>query len=150
MLVITTDNAEQTKELGRQIGNALVGGEVIAMVGDLGAGKTTITKSIALSLGIEEHVTSPTFTIVNEYQGRVKLYHFDVYRIGDIEEMYDLGFDEYIDSGGVSIIEWANLIEEILPDDAINIEIISLGDDKRQITITGKGEKTQNIIKELS
>lgn len=150
MLKIKTDNAKQTEELGRCIGESLTGGEIIAMTGDLGAGKTTITKSIAKGLDIDEYITSPTFTIVNEYEGRLKLFHFDVYRIGDIEEMYDMGYEEYFYSGGVCIIEWANLIEEILPEDTIRIEISTQDENKRQFIITGKGEKFNHIVKELS
>ena len=150
MLKIKTNNAKETQQLGRLIGESLVGGEIIAMTGDLGAGKTTMTKSIAKGLNIDEHITSPTFTIVNEYDGRLKLFHFDVYRIGDIEEMYDIGYEEYFYSGGVCIIEWANLIEEILPEDTINIEISTLDENKREFTITGKGDKFNHIVKELS
>lgn len=150
MLKIKTDNAKQTEELGIRIGESLTGGEIIAMTGDLGSGKTTITKSIAKGLDIDEYITSPTFTIVNEYEGRLKLFHFDVYRIGDIEEMYDMGYEEYFYSGGVCIIEWANLIEEILPEDTIRIEISTQDENKRQFIITGKGEKFNHIVKELS
>lgn len=150
MLKIKTNNAKETEQLGRLIGESLIGGEIIAMTGDLGAGKTTMTKSIAKGLNIDEHITSPTFTIVNEYDGRLKLFHFDVYRIGDIEEMYDIGYEEYFYSGGVCIIEWANLIEEILPKNTINIEIYSLDENKREIMITGKGDKFNHIVKELS
>ena len=150
VLRFEANSAEETEELGLRIGKLLVGGEVIAMIGDLGAGKTTMTKSLAKGLLIDEHITSPTFTIVNEYEGRLKLFHFDVYRIGDIEEMYDLGFEEYIYSGGVCIIEWSNLIEEILPKDRINIEILYLDDDKREIIISGSGEKFDNLIEGLS
>lgn len=149
MLEFKINNAKETEDLGILLGKKLKGGEVIAMSGDLGAGKTTMTKSIAKGLEINDHITSPTFTIVNEYEGRVKLYHFDVYRIGDIEEMYDLGFEEYIYSNAVSIIEWANLIEEILPKDKINIDIISLDEEKRKVTISGEGEKFESLVKEL-
>ena len=150
LLEFKTNNAKETEELGLRIGQALRGGEILAMTGDLGAGKTTMTKSLASGLDIDEHITSPTFTIVNEYEGRLKLFHFDVYRIADVEEMYDLGFEEYIYSGGVCIIEWSNLIEEILPDDTINIQILYIDDNKRQINITGKGSKFENLKKELS
>ncbi len=150
MLKIKTNSAEETEKLGRLIGESLIGGEIIAMTGDLGAGKTTMTKSLAKGLDIDEHITSPTFTIVNEYDGRLKLFHFDVYRIEDIEEMYDLGYEEYFYSGGVCIIEWANLIKEILPEDIINIEISTLDEGKREIVISGKGEKFDHLVKELS
>lgn len=150
MLRFETNNARETEQLGMAIGRALKGGEVIAMTGDLGAGKTTLTKALAKSLGIDEHVTSPTFTIVNEYEGRLKLFHFDVYRIGDIEEMYDLGFEEYIYGDGVSIIEWSNLIKEILPEDTINIEILASRENTRIINLSGKGKKFDNLVKELS
>lgn len=150
LLQFKTNNATETEELGRKLGEALKGGEVIAMTGDLGAGKTTMTKALAKGLGIDDHVTSPTFTILNEYEGRLKLFHFDVYRIDDIEEMYDLGFEEYIYGDGVSIIEWSNLIKEILPDDTINIEILATDDEKRNIKISGRGKKFDNLSKELS
>lgn len=150
MLKVKTNSAKETEKLGRLIGESLVGGEIIAMTGDLGAGKTTMTKSLAKGLDIDEHITSPTFTIVNEYDGRLKLFHFDVYRIDYIEEMYDLGYEEYFYSGGVCIIEWANLIEEILPKDIINIEISALDEYTREIVISGKGEKFDHIVKELS
>ena len=150
LLEFVTTNAKETERLGMKIAKGLKGGEVLAMTGDLGAGKTTMTKALARGLGIEEHVTSPTFTIVNEYKGRLKLFHFDVYRIGDIEEMYDLGFEEYIYGDGVSIIEWSNLIKEILPEDTINIEILASDVDERTIRISGRGKKFENLSKELS
>lgn len=150
LLQFKTNNATETEDLGRRIADGLRGGEVIAMTGDLGAGKTTLTKALAKQLGVKDYVTSPTFTIVNEYEGRLKLFHFDVYRIADIEEMYDLGFEEYIYGDGVSIIEWSNLIKEILPEDTINIEILASGIDERSITISGRGKKFENLSKELS
>ncbi|SDZ18164.1 tRNA threonylcarbamoyladenosine biosynthesis protein TsaE [Proteiniborus ethanoligenes] len=150
LLKMNIDSIKETENLGLMIGKLLKGGEVICMTGDLGAGKTTLTQSIAKGLDIEDYVTSPTFTIINEYKGRCDLYHFDVYRIGDIEEMYDLGYEEYFYSDGVAIIEWADIIEEILPDERLNITI-SKKDymDSREITIEGKGDKYSNIIKEL-
>lgn len=144
-----TNSDLETRELGLSIGSALKGGEVIAMTGDLGAGKTTMTKSIAQGLEIDDYITSPTFTIVNEYEGRLKLYHFDVYRISDIEEMYDIGYEEYLYSDAVSIIEWSNLIEEILPKDKINIDIEYIDENARKITITGTGDKFEHLAKEM-
>ena len=110
MKSIYLENEKATSSLGEKIGNILFPGAILCLNGDLGAGKTALTKSIALGLGIREDITSPTFTIVNEYEdGRLKLNHFDVYRIGSSDEMYDIGFEEYIASEGVCIIEWSQI-----------------------------------------
>ena len=110
-------NEEETRAFGLELGASLRKGDIVALIGDLGTGKTALTKYIAEGLGIRETITSPTFTIVQEYrQGRLPLYHFDVYRIGDPEEMYELGYEEYFYGDGVCIIEWADLIEELLPE----------------------------------
>lgn len=116
---IIIKNENDTKEFGLKLANQLKPGDVVALVGDLGTGKTTLSKYIAQGLGIDEVITSPTFTIVQEYhQGKMPLYHFDVYRIGDIEEMYEMGYEEYFFGEGVSLVEWADMIEEIIPEDA--------------------------------
>lgn len=142
-------NVEETTELGFSIGKLLNSGDIVCLTGDLGTGKTHITKGIAKGLGIDDHITSPTFTIVNEYDsGRLKLYHFDVYRVSDPDEIYAIGFDDYIFSNGVSIIEWANYIEEILPSDYLHILIekdLSNGEDYRKITINPYGERYDYI-----
>ena len=110
-------NEEETRAFGLELGASLRKGDIVALIGDLGTGKTALTKYIAEGLGIRETITSPTFTIVQEYrQGRLPLYHFDVYRIGDPEEMYELGYEEYFYGDGVCVIEWADLIEELLPE----------------------------------
>ena len=115
---------QEVVEYGIRLGRKAHPGQVIALTGDLGAGKTTLTKAIARGLGISETVTSPTFTIVKEYRsGRLPLFHFDVYRIGDVEEMYELGYEEYFFGDGVCVIEWADLIEELIPEDALRISI---------------------------
>lgn len=117
-------NEKETKEFGLLLADKLVSGSVVALIGDLGTGKTALTKYIAEGLGIKEVITSPTFTIVQEYHdGRLPLYHFDVYRINDVEEMYEIGYEEYFFGNGVCIVEWADLITEIIPEDAIVINI---------------------------
>ncbi len=124
MRTITLKNERETKQFGLDLGKSLAQGDVVALIGDLGTGKTALTKYIAQGLGIRELITSPTFTIVQEYySGRLPLYHFDVYRIGDPEEMFELGYEEYFYSKGICVIEWANLVEELLPEHTKTIEI---------------------------
>ena len=122
--VVYIKNEQETRSFGKKLAAELAPGIVIALTGDLGTGKTALTKSIAEGLGITEVITSPTFNIVKEYySGRIPMYHFDVYRIGDIDEMYELGYEEYFYGNGVCIVEWADLIEDISPEDAIRIDI---------------------------
>ena len=136
---IETFSAEETYKIGEQMGREAKAGDVLCLLGDLGVGKTVFTQGFAAGLGITEPVSSPTFTIVQTYdEGRMPFYHFDVYRIGDVEEMDEVGFDEYVSGEGVSLIEWANLIEEILPENRVNITIekdLEQGFDFRRITI---------------
>ena len=121
---IKTHSEKETFELGKRIANAVNPGTVILFYGDLGAGKTVMTKGIAAGLGITEMITSPTFTIMQEYEGgRMPLYHLDVYRIEDPDEMEEVGLNEYIYGNGLTVIEWAEQIEDILPEDAIKITI---------------------------
>lgn len=130
---------EDTKKLGLELGQNAKPGEVYTLVGDLGVGKTVLTQGIAKGLGIEEAICSPTFTIVQVYEdGRMPFYHFDVYRIGDIEEMDEIGYEDYFYGEGLTMIEWANLIEEILPSHRKDITIekdLEKGFDYRKITI---------------
>ena len=141
---IETRSAEETYALGKKIGSQAKAGEVYTLVGDLGVGKTVFTQGLADGLGITEPISSPTFTIVQVYEeGRLPFYHFDVYRIGDIEEMDEIGFEDYVYGEGVSLIEWANLIEEILPERRTEITIekdLEQGFDFRRITIEERGE----------
>ncbi len=131
--------SEDTFELGKRIGEEATEGSVYTLVGDLGVGKTVFTQGLAAGLGITEAVNSPTFTIVQVYdEGRLPFYHFDVYRIGDSEEMYEVGYEEYVYGDGVSLIEWANLIEDILPTHYTSVLIekdLDRGFDYRRITI---------------
>lgn len=146
MKSIYLENEKFTYRLGRHIGENLFPGAVVCLNGDLGAGKTSMTKSIAEAMGIDEDITSPTFTIVNEYnEGDIPLYHFDVYRIGSSDEMYEIGFDEYISSQGVSIIEWSNIIEDILPLERLDIEI-KYEDVGRRVYFNPRGERYEKIV----
>lgn len=143
-MMIETFCAEETYQIGKKMGEAAKPGDVICLEGDLGVGKTVFTQGFAAGLGITEPVSSPTFTIVQTYdEGKMPFYHFDVYRIGDVEEMDEIGFDEYIFGEGVCLIEWANLIEEILPENysTVRIEkVLEKGFDYRVITVEAGGE----------
>ncbi len=129
-----------TLELGRRLGQQVQPGDIYLLHGDLGVGKTVFTKGFAQGLGIEEVVTSPTFTLIQEYEtGRIPFYHFDVYRIADVEEMYDLGYEGYFYGGGVCLIEWASRIQELLPEGCRSIQIekdLERGFDYRKIKIS--------------
>lgn len=146
------DNVEKTFNVGYQLGQFANAGDVFCLIGDLGTGKTHITKGIAKGLAIDEHITSPTFTIVNEYSGRLNLYHFDVYRVNDPDEIAAIGFDEYIFSDAVSVIEWSNYIEELLPEDKVIIyidKLPELGENFRKIKIEWTSDRFK-YIKELN
>ncbi len=147
---IRLNGLEETKEFGIKLGQILEGGDIVCLNGDLGAGKTTLTKSIGLGLGVSDYITSPTFTLINEYRGRLPVYHFDVYRLENVDELYDLGFDEYFYGKGISIIEWAEKIEKLLPKERIVLNIEKGIDiDERRINITGYGNRYIEILKEL-
>ena len=147
-MIIETNSAVETFELGKKIGQQAKPGQVYTLIGDLGVGKTAFTKGVAKGLGIEEMISSPTFTIVHVYEeGRLPFYHFDVYRIAEVEEMDEIGFEDYIYSQGVSMIEWANVIEEILPSFYQQITIEKnpeKGFDYRKITIERMGREDEN------
>lgn len=140
--IYETNSWEETHALGKKLGEKALPGEVYTLVGDLGVGKTVLTQGIADGLGIQEPICSPTFTIVQVYEeGRMPFYHFDVYRISDIEEMDEIGYEDYFYGQGLTMIEWANLIEEILPQKRREITIekdLEKGFDYRKITIVDK------------
>ena len=134
-----SNSVAETEELGAQLAARLRPGDVVAYTGDLGAGKTAFTRGIARGLGIPERVTSPTFTIVNEYEGgRLPLFHFDMYRLGSSEELFDIGWEEYLARGGVCAVEWSENIADALEEGTIRVDIRrGAHDDQRIITITG-------------
>ena len=140
-MIYETNSEKETFELGKNLGEQAKAGQIFCLNGDLGVGKTVFTQGFAKGLGIEENVNSPTFTIIQVYEeGRIPLYHFDVYRIGDPEEMYEIGYEEYFFGEGVCLIEWSKLTEELIPEEAINIEIdknLEKGLDYRKITVEG-------------
>ena len=148
-MIIETNSEKETFELGKKIGENAKAGQIYTLTGDLGVGKTVFTQGLAAGLGITEPVNSPTFTIVQMYEdGRLPFYHFDVYRIGDVEEMDEIGYEDYIYGDGVSLIEWANLIEEILPEHYTEIKIekdLEKGFDYRKITISDPEEKKAQL-----
>mgnify|MGYP005607348039 FL=1 len=146
-IIFKTHSPEETARIAYQIGEAVTQGTVITLEGDLGAGKTTFTKGLAKGLGIERNVNSPTFTIIKEYKGRLPLYHMDVYRVEDAFE--DLGFDEYFEGQGVTVVEWAHLIEDQLPSELLSIQILYVGENERKIVLIPKGEQYVQLCKEI-
>lgn len=138
---------DETSLFARKLAEKLSGGDVLALEGDLGAGKTAFTKGLAKGLGVTRTVNSPTFTIIKEYAGRLPLYHMDVYRVSESEE--DLGFDEYFEGDGVTVVEWAHLIKEQLPDELLSIYIYRLGDTSRRLVLEANGERYVTLCKEI-
>ncbi|EFR33400.1 MAG: tRNA (adenosine(37)-N6)-threonylcarbamoyltransferase complex ATPase subunit type 1 TsaE [Peptoniphilus harei] len=146
--MISLNNLKETEKFGIFLGENLKPGDVVCLNGDLGAGKTTLTKSIAKGLGIDDYVTSPTFTIVNEYYGKTDLYHIDTYRLDDKIDVDYLGFDEYFYSDGVTIVEWAEKIRDALPEEYMEINIKS-HDDKRDLEINYLGNRFDKLKEKL-
>lgn len=131
-----SSSVEETKKIAESFASGLKGGECIALYGDLGAGKTAFSAGIAAGLGIKQKITSPTFTILNQYDGRIRFYHFDLYRISDPEELYEIGWEDALASSGVCAVEWCENAGDLLPADAIRVKIDYIASDKRRITIS--------------
>jgi tRNA threonylcarbamoyladenosine biosynthesis protein TsaE len=142
-----SNSSDQTKDFAKGLATTLKPGDVIALEGDLGAGKTTFTKGLAEGLGIKKNVNSPTFTIIKEYRGNLPLYHMDVYRLEDSYE--DLGFDEYFDGEGVTVVEWAHLIKDQLPAERLTIYLTHGEDGARKITLSPTGNRYEELCKEI-
>ncbi|WP_026105211.1 tRNA (adenosine(37)-N6)-threonylcarbamoyltransferase complex ATPase subunit type 1 TsaE [Halalkalibacterium ligniniphilum] len=142
-----SQSPEETIAFAEKLAAWVVPGDVITLEGDLGAGKTSFTKGLAKGLGVKRVVKSPTFTIIKEYQGRLPLYHMDVYRLADSEE--DLGFEEYFEGQGITVVEWASLIEPLLPEERLAIEIRHAGENSRTIRLLPHGERFIERCKEF-
>ena len=132
-------STQETEQFGEEVAKSLRGGDVLAFTGSLGMGKTAFTRGLARGLGCRGRVTSPTFTIVNEYDGKTPLFHFDMYRLGSSDELFDIGWDDYLARGGVCAVEWSERVSDALPDDTIYIDIARGEEDEntRTITVTG-------------
>lgn len=148
-LTVHTTSAEETTTLGEKLGKQLAPGDVIALFGDLGAGKTTLTRGIAVGLGLATDIHSPTFTLIHEHPGTVPLYHVDLYRLSSEEEVETLGLEEYIYSDGVTIIEWADRMKSMLPKDRLDITLRMQGDTDRELTFESESERMKQIIEDL-
>ena len=148
---LITNNKEETISLGKKISNYLIKGDVLLLKGDLGAGKTTFVKGVGLGLGIKDEINSPTFNILKCYlNNNIPLYHIDAYRLEGINsENLNIGLEEVIDGGGVSLIEWSKFIEDFIPDNSLNINILDLKDSKREFIIESNNLKFNNLFKEL-
>ena len=151
MFSVITTNQEQTWKIGELLGSRLDAGDTVCLYGDLGAGKTSFSYGIALGLEVEEqYITSPTFTFVNEYQGRVPFYHIDLYRLTDPEELHNIGFEEYLDSDGVTVIEWAERVEDELPAECLSVYLSYVNEHSREIGFLAEGERYQKLLDDLS
>ena len=137
MSVTITKSEWETEELGRRFAEKLPGGAVVAMYGDLGAGKTAFVRGMARGMGLDCRVSSPTFTIVNEYLGRRELIHFDMYRLGSAEELFEIGWEDYLSRGAVCAVEWSENVQDAFFGDEITVSIERLGDQERKLTIEG-------------
>jgi tRNA threonylcarbamoyladenosine biosynthesis protein TsaE len=150
-LTITTESDQETIRVGQAIGALLLEGDVVGLVGEMGSGKTWLTKGIALGLGVypKTIVTSPSFTLVNEYPARAALFHMDVYRLGSLDEVLSAGIEETIHGGGVAVLEWADRWPEILPEHTLTVKLLILDDHRRRIIFSGRHARPLHILEEL-
>lgn len=145
-----TNSPEETIHLGGKIGKLLKQGDVVALIGNLGAGKTVIANGLCRGIGVkEDYITSPTYTIINQYDGRIPVYHIDLYRLNDSKELYNLGWDEYIYGNGTCIIEWADKAGEMLPEEYLMVNIKATGTNKRQIILQAKSSSYKNLLERV-
>lgn len=146
---IVSTAPEKTFSFGRQLGQLLKEGSILCLIGDLGAGKTLLVQGIAQGLGLNEEITSPTFTVMNVYEGTIPVYHFDLYRLESPEQLLDIGFDEYTNAGGIAIIEWPDKFPDYMPDGYLRLELIKTGDNDRLIKVSSQGAHHHLLYEEL-
>ena len=139
-------SADQTRRMGARMGQLLDGGEVLCLVGDLGTGKTCMVQGIGRGLGVQDQITSPTFTLVSEYRGKLPLYHIDLYRIVDVKAAFTFGLDEYLYGTGVCAIEWAERVEQLWPDEYLLVNLRHIDESKRGLTLRGFGERYERLV----
>ena len=149
-LIIITKSPAETKNLGKGVSKLVKPGDLLAFYGELGAGKTCFIQGISLGLEVKDYVTSPSFTIINEYQGKVPIYHFDLFRLDNAEEILELGYEEYFYGEGLTVIEWAEKIEQLLPKEHLKIEIKFKDRYERTISFISQGDRFDKFLKELS
>jgi len=150
MFSVITSSTEQTEELGRIVGALLEPGDLVCLYGDLGAGKTHFSFGIAQGLEVrEQYITSPTFTFVNEYEGRIPFYHIDLYRLQEPSELEGIGFEEYIDSDGATVIEWAERAESELPDEALSVYLSHVSETSREIGFFADGARYLKLLEDV-
>ena len=150
-LSVLSCNPEETFSIGKIIGEHLTQGDVLALMGELGSGKTCFTHGVARGIGVSEEflITSPSFTLINEYRGKINLYHFDLYRLHGLQDMEDLGYEEYLFGEGVSVIEWADKMKDALPEETLCITFQYLDENRREIVISGDKERIAQISNAL-
>lgn len=139
MKKVSSNCEADTIRAGRELAALLRPGDVVALYGELGAGKTAFIRGVAQGLGIDARVSSPTFTIVNEYPGAVPLFHFDMYRLASSEELFEIGWEDYLLRGGVCCVEWSENVSDAIPPEALRVEIVKTGEERREILISGEG-----------
>jgi tRNA threonylcarbamoyladenosine biosynthesis protein TsaE len=150
MFSVITSSTEQTEDLGRILGGLLEAGDLVCLYGDLGAGKTHFSFGIAQGLEVkEQYITSPTFTFVNEYQGRIPFYHIDLYRLQEPSQLESIGFEEYIDSDGATVIEWAERADEELPGEMLSVYLSHVSENDREVGFFAEGERYEKLLQDL-
>lgn len=148
-LILESNSPEETMKYGEILGRMAQPGDVFCLNGELGAGKSVFARGVAAGLGITGRVASPTFTLINEHQGRLPFYHMDVYRLGSPEEMYDLGYEEYFYGSGITLVEWAGLVDDVLPADRLDINISGAGEGGRLLELIPRGNRYRRLAEEL-